>query len=108
MLDAIHEKEQLDIYVGSFSAFESKETGKLRSYCVCTRGVLSLLPRTDLIGFCDVNLPEGQQLLGLFNWERVKAVCGHLLKKTEDILPRYRVEQFPTEEDFQALGPRDA
>lgn len=107
LIDAIHEKEKTDIFVGSFSAFENQETGHVRSYTTWTWGVLSLLPRTDLIGFYDPRLPEGQKIRGLFDWEKVEAVCGQLMKVTDDIPPRYLIEQdvFPTDKDFAAMGP---
>jgi hypothetical protein len=106
LLDAVHEKEEIDIYVASFSAFRQGETGAVQSLCTWTRDVLSLLPRTDRIAFCDVDRPEGEQILGFFDWEAVEARCGDLMPRTEDIPVRYRVEQsaFPTEEDFAALG----
>lgn len=107
LLDAIHEKENVDVYVASFSAIENPETGEHRSYCSWTRGVVAQLPRTDLIAFADVERPEDQQFLGLFAWETVEERCGHLLRPTSDLPVRYAVgaEAFPSEEDFQAFGP---
>lgn len=107
LLDAIHQKEDIDIYVASFSVFQEKETGALESLCTWARGVLALLPRTDRVGFVDPDQPEGRQILGFYEWETVEAHCGHLMQKMDGVLPRYRVEQtaFPTEEDFAAMGP---
>lgn len=106
LLDAIHEKENVDVYVASFSAMENPETGEHRSFCSWTRGLVGLLPRTDLIAFADVERPEDQQFLGLFPWEAVEERCGHLLRPTDDLPTRYAVEAetFPSDEDFQAFG----
>ena len=106
LLDALHEKEQIDVFVASFSALEEK-SGLQRSFCTWTSGVLALLPRTDRVAFIDPERPKDQQIRGFFEWEKVEAHCGHLMQKTGDIPARYRIEPgaFPTDEDFQAMGP---
>lgn len=106
LLEALQEKEETGIFVASYFALEHKTTGQTLSSCTWTRGIISLLPRTDEISFCDLSLPEGQQVRGTFDWETVEAHCGHLMKQTDDLPPRYRVDQdaFPTDEDFAAMG----
>jgi hypothetical protein len=107
LLDAIHEKEDTDVFVASFSVSGNPETGKQRSYCAWTRGVVALLPRTDLIAFADPERPEGEHFRGVFAWESVEERCGHLLQPADDLPVRYEIsaEAFPSNEDFEAFGP---
>jgi hypothetical protein len=108
LLDAILQKEDVDVFVASYSGIQSEKTGALYSYCVWTRDVAGLLPRTELIGFCDPEKPKGQEIVGFFHWEEVQDRCSHLMPKAnDDGLPRYRIEAeaFPSDEDFQAMKP---
>ncbi len=94
---------QLDLFVAIFGAIENRETKAVHSYCVWTKGIVSLLPETDLIAFYDTERPEGEHLLAEIDWDLVTAYCGPLMSRTEHRLPRHRVESFPTAEQLAAM-----
>ena len=99
LLDRLHEKTKQDIFVASFSAMEHKDTKELTTYCVWSRGVLALLPRTDLIAF----VQEGKDPL-MAKWDRVAEVVGHLMEPLDIYPQRFQVSDFPTDEQLAAMG----
>ena len=111
LLDRRHESEGLDVFVASFTGVRDKDGGDTRSYCAWTKGVLALLPKTDEVMFGDLDQPKGQQMLGRFSWAVVWHACHELMTPTEHLLPRFRVDAFPTEDQFAAMranqGTRD-
>ncbi len=40
----------------------------------------------------------------MYDWERVMQVAGHLMEPLNLYPPRYKVSEFPTEEQFRAMG----
>jgi hypothetical protein len=99
-LDAIHEAEGTDIFVASFLLVTRKDESQY-STCVWTKGVESLLPKTEYISLLidqetkdHISLP----------WERALPVLESLIEKEPGILPeRYRVRSFPNEEQLVRL-----
>src|SRR5262249_52313042 len=49
LLNQLHERDGVDIFVASFSAVEKQGTGELVSYCVWGNGVDALLPITQKV-----------------------------------------------------------
>ena len=104
VLDALHEKADRDIWVASFSAVKNDQTGKSHSYCVWSRGVDALLPRADQVYFF---VPEGKQrgnIVARASWERVQDVVADLMEPQEGYPVRYRVKDFPTEQQLVAIS----
>jgi hypothetical protein len=103
LLDALHEKSKLDLWVASYSAARNDHTWKLHSYCVWSQGVGTLLPQTEQVYFF---VPKGDKdgdIVVRANWDRVQQVVGHLMER-QDIYPvRYRVKAFPTKEQLALL-----
>ena len=104
-LDALHEKNQTDIFVASYSMFErqfKEKPGKSRfSLCVWSRGVESLLPKTEKIAF--LVDPETKDYISV-RWESAIHIVGHLMKQDPDLLPlRYWVRAFPNESQIAQL-----
>ncbi len=100
LLDAIHKKEVEGFFVASFSSIQKKPSGPVLTYCVWGRDVDSLLPKTQLIFFVG---PEGAAAIG--EWDRVAAVVGDQLVADDSYYPiRYRVKEFPTQEQLDAIG----
>ena len=100
LLDAIHEKEVEGSFVASFSGIQKKPTDPVLTYCVWSRNVNSLLPKTQLIFFVG---PEGAAAIG--EWDRVAEIVGDLLVADDSYYPvRYRVKEFPTQEQLDAIG----
>jgi hypothetical protein len=106
LLGALHQKEQTDVFVASFSAVENEETGEKRSYCVWGEGVDAVLPRTEYI-----LLPTESDLAGSSTthaggtWSRVREVVGDLMQPVPDLYPpRWRVREFPSQQQLEMIG----
>jgi len=50
LLDKLHQKNGVDVFVASYSGLEDKK-GRLLSYAVWPQGPVTLLPQTDLVAF---------------------------------------------------------
>jgi hypothetical protein len=74
LLDKLHTKKQQDIFVASFSAMEHKDTKELTTYCVWSKNILALLPRTERIAF----MQDGKDPL-MADWDRVVEAAGNLM-----------------------------
>lgn len=90
-----------DTFVASFSLVQHPETGKFMTCCVWPKDMLVLLPRTDQIAF----MQEGKDPL-MAAWDRVVEVVGDLMEPLDIYPERFRVKEFPTEEQLAAMGGR--
>jgi hypothetical protein len=85
--------------VASYSAQQDRTTGAITSYCTWTKGVRLLLPKTDLIGFVC-----GEEVVGgLVSWSKVEEIAGDLLVPQGMYPERYRVEEFPSDDQLEAI-----
>lgn len=100
-LDAMNEKEGIDLFVASCTVYEESVTERQYSVCVWSKGVDSLLPLTDeVILLVD---PETKDRVSV-KWSIAQSVVGHLMEKQDDLLPeRYRVRSFPSQEEIAEL-----
>jgi hypothetical protein len=100
LLNAVHEKQGIDIFVASFSAIRNPD-GERLSYCVWGEGVDTLLPLTQKVAI----VHSGQEDLAVFgDWSRVVEVVGALMEPTEHYPRRYRVREFPDATARAAIG----
>ncbi len=100
LLDELHRKEGLDVFVANFSAVE-KKGGETVSYCVWGEGLDSLLPVTQKVAIMKHG-HEGPVALG--DWSRVMEVAGDLMEPTDHYPARYRVRQLPDDAALHAIG----
>jgi hypothetical protein len=99
LLNAVHQKQGIDVYVASFSAIEKKD-GELLTYCVWGKGAHALLPVTQRVVFM-----KGENITPVFaDWSRVIETFGDLMDLTDDYPRRYRVRKFPDEKLIDAIG----
>jgi hypothetical protein len=92
LLNRLHERDGVDVFVASFSAVEKQGTGELVSYCVWGNGVDALLPVTQkVILIRDV----GVWPAAIDDFDRVKEVVGDLMEATDHYPPRFRVRESP-------------
>lgn len=101
LLEALYEKTGIDRFVASFSAAQ-KDDGETLSYCVWSN-VDTLLPKTQKVAF----IREGEEVAALGGWETVVAVVGELMETLDMHPPRYRVTEFPNEEQLMAIGKEE-
>lgn len=98
LIEAVQEKQGVDLFVASLSALK-KEGGGITTYCVWGEGVDSLLPESDKVVFA-----SEAGIVARGDWDRVRAVVGHLMGPTEHYPPRHLVRAFPDEAAIAALG----
>ncbi|MBI5544970.1 MAG: hypothetical protein HY901_13855 [Deltaproteobacteria bacterium] len=115
LLEKLAEPRHDDAYVASFDVIEDNERGFLDSYSTWGDGLPTLLPITGQIGFVSDPTSAKHGLLrkmfskkkpwvAMARFEDALRVAGHRMKKIEGDPPRYRVESFPTAEEFKAMG----
>jgi uncharacterized protein YtpQ (UPF0354 family) len=99
LLDTLHSRRGSETFVASFSAME-KPSGEVFSYCLWSKGVDALLPRTQKIMFFR---EDATDLCG-GEWEHVASIVGDLLEPLPVYPPRFRVREFPTERQLSQIG----
>ena len=97
-LDAAHERDDLDLFVGSLMVIERDDT-PLMSVAVWADDVDTLLPEADFVAFPGVGTDE-QPLTVPFN---VVVREAALLPEPDYAPPRYRVNRWPEEPVFARL-----
>jgi len=103
VLQKVAERIGDPLYVATFGLLAPKEDPDARvSWCSWAEGVVSLLPVTDQIGLTKaVQTPQSETLMR--PWALIERVCGSRMTKTDEDPPRYRVESFPSAEEWQQL-----
>jgi hypothetical protein len=104
LLDALHKKTGVDVYVAPCNVAQHKETQRSHTYCMWLKGIDSLLPKADQVYFFVPTGEESGELAASADWEMVEKVVGHLLEPADLYPERFRVKAFPTEEELKALG----
>ena len=100
-LDALHEALDNDVYVAEYTVI--RVDGQWQSYCVWAQGVHALLPVADWVAL----LPEGEDSKHIqVGWKDVLEVCGGRMSPTTEDPPRFRVDSFPSDEEWTALKSR--
>jgi hypothetical protein len=92
-LDAAHERDGVDIFVGSLIVAE-RPGAPLFSVAVWSQGVDTLLPQADVVGFQPTEPDPGATLTVPFDIVAAEAV---LLPEPGYAPPRYRVTDWPAE-----------
>lgn len=100
LLNEIHEKEKIDIFVASYKIYE-REDGTAYSACIWSNGVDISLPQSENIAFL-IDIDSKDHFM--VPWEAAKSVVGDLLEQEPDLTPvRYRARQFPSAEQLEKL-----
>jgi uncharacterized protein YtpQ (UPF0354 family) len=101
LLNEIHEKEEIDVFVSSYKVYE--RDGTAYSACVWPNGTDVSLPQAEKIAFLlDVEAKDHFMV----PWEAAKSVVGDLWEQEADLTPvRYRARQFPSAEQVEKLRP---
>lgn len=100
LLEKIYEPDPQAPFVASFSALQERDTEEVKSYCAWTKGIESLLPKTNLIMLGD---ESGTMASG--PWNHIQSIVGDLMTEDESFYPvRYRVNEFPSEQQLTEIG----
>ncbi len=99
LLDKLYRRTGEDVFVASFSGMGREGTDEIVSYCVWSKGVLALLPRTDRVAFMRQDTDPV-----IAAWDGVVKVVGDMMEPMGMYPERYRVSEFPTEGQLAAMG----
>lgn len=91
-------------FIAKYSIGRNPQTGQLTTYSAWTDGITSWLPRTENIGFAQVDENRGICDSRAYRWEQVVTVVPHLMTALNMYPARYEVVGFPTEDQFTAMG----
>ena len=100
LLDKLHEKMGEDVFVATYSIVQNEKTGVVSTYALWVADITSWLPRAEMIAF--MRKPDDEPRM--YNWERVVQVAGHMMEPMDMYPPRFKVSEFPTDEEFAAMG----
>ncbi|KAF0246688.1 MAG: hypothetical protein FD180_507 [Planctomycetota bacterium] len=104
LLQAHFAARKEEIYVAALMLIRSRDSDRVSSLTTWTEGVETLLPEAEAIGFMQVVGGEKSEMRGMVSWERAAAVLGSGLNPEGMYPARYRVNGFPTEEQFAEMG----
>jgi hypothetical protein len=88
------------VFVANYGAMRGRETGELVSFSVWGRGIVTLLPRSDMVGLMEN--PDKEPVLA--RWEHVAEVGGDLMEPLDLWPERYRVDEFPSAGQLRAVA----
>ena len=100
LLDALHARRELDLFVASYQMMARDDLGTL-SFAVWAEQVDTLLPRTEFIVFNARGSDAARPLL--VPWREAIEVVGDLMETTDHAPERFRVRRFPDEAQFARL-----
>lgn len=104
-LDEKAEREGTDDLFVATTLFTDDQEGRQRSYCVWTKGAVSLLPQTEFVVFVDLDRPEPERIVAAGPWEDVMKRAGKRVTEAEGYWPtRYQVSTFPDARTLKAIG----
>jgi hypothetical protein len=98
-----HERAGIDVFVAAYTGVRRAEGGDYSSYCVWSKGIASLLPRTETVSFFDGDTGENGSVVAQVDWDLVRLHCGDLLQPTDWAQQRFRVDAFPSAEKLDAM-----
>lgn len=104
LLEKAHVARGEDIFVATYVLMKNDETERLISHCSWSKGVVSLLPKTDLVAMVTLDEAAGDHKIKLMAWNDVVAMAGSLMQEVEGYPVRYLVKDFPVAEILE-LAP---
>jgi hypothetical protein len=103
LLQTYYESIDDDVYVAGMDLQQlGEDIADVQSWCSWAEGVRALLPKTDVIIFGKGESQAGSALL-VVPWDRVVEICGQYLQTTSENPPRFRVTDFPNDDEWQRL-----
>ncbi len=105
LLEEIHERRGIDLFVADASVVRRHENGLLCSFCVWSQGVDALLPRAALVVFhrATVDADGGGHEPLVVRWDDALEIAGALMAPTGHVPPRWRVNAFPDAAQWSRL-----
>lgn len=103
LLDKAYNQAGRDLFVASVLTLNGP-AGALITACSWTRGVDTLLPRTDLVVM--LAAPDDAGTATIHRWKDIEAYLGSYMTSTEHTPPRYHVSEFPGDAELAAVPLR--
>ena len=101
--ESLRQHVREDVFVATFTLMNRKDQPERPvSYTVWTEGVLTSLPETDLLAFNKAR-GDGKFDTAFVKWADAQRICGARMTAMPEHPPRWRVETFPSAEEWQAL-----
>lgn len=99
LLDQIHEKEGVDVFVASYLVYENSELGGLFGAAQLSRGVKTLLPKADYAWFY---CPENREIISV-PWTAAAIAFPRLAAEASFYPELVLVDDFPNKDELTAL-----
>ena len=85
--------------------FTDDDDGKQRTYCVWTKGAVTLMPKAEFVVFVDLDQPEPDRVVAAGLWDDVMKRVATKVNQEEGYWPiRYKVTTFPDKRTIKAIG----
>ena len=106
-LNTMFERTKQDVFVASVQLISHEGGTLVQSYSTWTQDVLTLLPDTDMYAINRVLGPAKYDTL-LVPKAAVFEICGGHLQQTAENPVRWRVDSFPSDQEWELLKARTA
>lgn len=106
--DALNESTGEDVFVATCMLFQSKGSEGVVSLATWTRGIETLLPRTDIVAMVVPADDGGAGVTKMLAWDDALAIGGELMQEIECYPVRYRVQSFPSPQSLAAAPVWDS
>jgi hypothetical protein len=100
-LDERAARRSEDIFVANYMLGQGSDGVPSRSACAWSKGVVALLPKTELLTFVEPNGDPADAVV--IEWSQAIPIIGHLMRETGDIPARFYVADYPDKEQLARL-----
>lgn len=100
--DRVNDSIGEDIFVATCMLIKSKDGQRVTSAASWTRGVNTLLPRTDVVAMVELDDAGGESTTKMLAWNDALAICGELMQEVDCYPVRYRVQAFPAAQHLES------
>jgi hypothetical protein len=105
--DQVNDRIEKDIFIAKCMLLKSNNGMDVMSVATWTRGVDTLLPRTDIVSMVELDKAGSESTTKMLAWEDVLAIGGDLMQEIDCYPVRYRVQAFPTAEHLESAPAVD-
>jgi hypothetical protein len=102
LLEKDYEARDEDVFVGTLAVYEHDDRPEYFTTIAWTRGADSVFPPADRVHFFD----PADDSLRVADWNDVQRVMGSEMTFTDDAPRRFRVNTYPTADQFLAMGAK--
>jgi hypothetical protein len=102
-LTALHEVTGEDVFVASYMHY-GRDDGSSYSIATWKKGVVTLLPKAEYIGFVE---PDSKKDVLYAAWDNVTGIVGHMMTLDEKRHPpRWYVDSYPSDRQLKQMGAK--